>query len=62
LVEHPAQDHATDIAVVNCKSDDAPRELIHDYKHPVGLEQNRLTPEQIYTPQAVFHMPDEGQP
>ena len=44
------------------KANDAPCELIHDHEHPMCLEQNRLTPKQIDTPEAIFHMANESQP
>jgi hypothetical protein len=47
---------------MHAKANDAPRELIHDHEHPVGLEQNGLATKQIHTPQTIFHMADEGQP
>ncbi len=37
------------------------RELVHDDKDPVGLEEHEFTLEQIDAPKAVFHMPDEGE-
>jgi len=35
---------------------DAARVLIHDDQDPVGPQRGRLAPEQIYTPEAVFHL------
>jgi hypothetical protein len=36
--------------------------LIHDDQDPVGPQRGRLAPEQIHTPEAVFHVAQEGQP
>jgi len=41
---------------------DATRILIHDDQDPVGPQRGRLAPEQIHTPEAVFHVAQEGQP
>ena len=38
------------------------RALIHDDQDPVGPQGGRLTPEQIHTPEAVFHVTQERQP
>ena len=47
---------------MHTKANDAPRELIHDYEHPVGLEQNGLATKQINAPETVFGMPDKCKP
>ena len=44
------------------KANDAPRELVHDHEHPVGVEQNGFAPKQINAPETVFGMPDTGKP
>jgi hypothetical protein len=36
--------------------------LIHDDQDPVGPQRGRFAPEQIYTPEAVLHVAQEGQP
>ena len=59
-VEHPTEGDTIDIPCMYTKANDAPRELIHD--HPVGLEQNRLTPKQIHVSETIFHVADESQP
>jgi len=41
---------------------DPARALIHDDQDPVGPQRGRLTPEQIHTPEAVFHVAQERQP
>src|SRR5229473_7126572 len=38
------------------------RVLIHDHQDPVGPQRCRLAPEQIHTPEAVFHVAEESQP
>jgi len=37
-VEHATQGNTIDIARMNAKTDDTPRELIHDHRHPVALQ------------------------
>jgi hypothetical protein len=44
------------------KSNDSPRELIHDEEDPVRFEHHGFAPEQINAPKTVFHMTDEGEP
>jgi len=56
------QGRTVHITGVHTKADDAPRELIHDHEHPVGLEKNGFATKQINTPETVFGMPDEGKP
>jgi len=41
---------------------DAARVLIHDHQDPVGPQRGRLAPEQIHTPETVFHVAQERQP
>ena len=59
-IEHSTQGNTVHITGTHAKANDAPRELIHD--HPVGLEQNRLTPKQIHVSETIFHVADESQP
>jgi len=47
---------------VHAKANDAPGELVHDYEHPVGVEQNGLATKKINAPEAVFQMTDKRQP
>ena len=37
-IEHPAEGDAIDIPCMYTKANDAPRELVHDHEHPVGVE------------------------
>ena len=41
---------------------DPARVLIHDHQDPMGTQRSRLAPEQIHTPEAVFHVAEERQP
>ena len=43
LVEHEAQGDTINVAGMEAKADDTPRELIHDHKHPVALQKNGFT-------------------
>ena len=44
------------------KSADALCELVHDHEYPEAIQKNGFTPKQINAPQAVFGVPEEGQP
>jgi len=59
---HSAQGNTVDIASVDTKSDDTPSELVHDHEHPVAIQKNGVTPEQINAPEAILCIPNEGQP
>ena len=61
-VEHPTECDTIDRARMDAEPNDAARILIHDDQHPVGPQRGRLAPEQIYTPEAVFHVAQESQP
>ncbi len=60
FVEHPAKDPAVEVSGMNREADESARDLIHDHQHPVTRERNRRTTENIYAPQAVFHVSEEG--
>jgi hypothetical protein len=47
---------------MDAEPNDAARILIHDHQDPVGPQRGRLAPEQIHTPEAVFHVAQERQP
>src|SRR6266404_6923951 len=47
---------------MDAKTNDPARVLIHDHQDPVGPQRGRLAPEQIHTPEAVFHVAQESQP
>jgi len=59
----PATESDTiDRAGMDAEPNDPARALIHDDQDPVGPQGGRLTPEQIHTPEAVFHVAQESQP
>src|SRR4029077_8868794 len=47
---------------MDAESNDAARVLIHDHEDPVRPQRGRLAPEQIHTPETVFHVAQERQP
>ncbi|HEX8799508.1 MAG TPA: hypothetical protein VF772_12895 [Terriglobales bacterium] len=61
-VKHPTERDTIDRARMDAEPKDATRILIHDDQDPVGPQRGRLAPEQIHTPEAVFHVAQEGQP
>ena len=61
-VEHPTESDTIDRAGMDAEPNDPARALIHDDQDPVGPQGGRLTPEQIHTPEAVFHVAQESQP
>ena len=61
-IEHAAQHDPISIAHVYSEADDPPSEQVHNDKDPVSLEGDGLASEEVHTPQAALHMPQEGQP
>ena len=61
-VEHSTKCHTIDRAGMDAEANDPSRVLIHDEQDPVGPQRGRLAPEQIHTPEAVFHVAQESQP
>src|SRR6516162_4470804 len=61
-VEHATECDTIDRARMDAEPKDAARILIHDDQDPVGPQRGRLAPEQIDTPEAVFHVAQESQP
>ena len=59
-VEHPTECDTIDRARMDAEPKDAACILIHDDQDPVGPQRGRLAPEQIYTPEAVFHVAEES--
>jgi hypothetical protein len=59
-VEHSTKCHAIDRAGMDAEANDPSRVLIHDDQDPVGPQRGRLAAEQIYTPEAVFHVAEES--
>jgi hypothetical protein len=47
---------------MDAESNNPERILIHDDQDPVGPQRSRLAPEEINTPEAVFHVAQESQP
>jgi hypothetical protein len=47
---------------MNTKSNDSAGELVHDDQDPVGPQRGRFAREQIYAPEAVLHVTQDGQP
>ncbi len=47
---------------MDAEPNDAARILIHDHEDPVGPHRSRFAPEQIHTPETVFHVAQERQP
>ena len=61
-VEHPTEGDTIDGSRMNAETNDAARILIHDDQDPVGPQRCRLAPEQIHTPETIFHVAQERQP
>jgi len=61
-VEHSTKCHTIDRTCVDAEANDPSRVLIHNDQDPVGPQRGRLAPEQIHTPEAVFHVAQESQP
>jgi hypothetical protein len=61
-VEHSKECDPIDRTGMNAEADDPARVLIHDDQNPVGPQRGRLAAEQIHTPEAVFHVPQQRQP
>jgi len=47
---------------MDAEPNDAARVLIHDHEDPVRPQRGRVAPEQIHTPETVFHVAQERQP
>ena len=47
---------------MDAEPNDPARVLIHDDQDPVGTQRCRLAPEQIHTPEVVFHVAEEREP
>ena len=62
LREHLAERQAIDDSALDSESDDSACVLVHDYQHPIRVQSDRFTTEQIQAPQTVLHMTDERQP
>ena len=62
LLEHSTKCQAIDNSALYPESDDSPCVLVHDDQHPMRLQRDRFTTEEVEAPQAVLHMADESQP
>ena len=61
-IEYAAECGAVDVTGMDTESNDTARELIHNYKNPVALQQDGFAAEEVNTPQAVLCVAEEGQP
>ena len=61
-VEHPTERWSIDGPCVHAKANDSTCVLIHNDEHPVALENEGFTTEQIDAPQAVLRMAEYCQP
>jgi len=61
-VKHATECDTIDRAAMDAEPYDPARVLIHDEQDPVGTQRCRLAPEQIHTPEAVFHVAEESEP
>jgi hypothetical protein len=61
-VEHTTQCRAVDVATLDAKANDPPRELIHNDHYPMCPQDQRLATKQAQTPQAVLAVAEECQP
>jgi len=52
-VEHPANDGTINVATFNGKANEASAEHVDNDHHPIALQQDRFTAEQVQTPQGV---------
>jgi hypothetical protein len=59
-VEHSTKCHTIDRAGMHAEANDPSRVLIHDDQDPAGPQRGRLAPEQIHTPETVFHVAEES--
>ena len=61
-VEHSTKCDTIDRACMDAEANDPSRVLVHKDQDPMGPQGRRLAPEQIHTPEAVFHVAQESQP
>ena len=59
-VKHSTECDSMDRTGMDAEANDPSRVLIHDDQDPVGPQRGRLAPEQIYTPETVFHVAEES--
>src|SRR5262252_5992354 len=61
-VQHATDFSARDGATVDAEAVEATRELVHDHKHRVAPEHDRLAAKQVDAPRTVCGVSDERQP
>ena len=61
-VAHAAEAGCIDRSAMHTESHEAPRELVHDHEHPVALEHDGRTAQEVHAPQTVCRVSDERQP
>ena len=61
-VEHAAEGDSIDITGMDAKSNDTTCVLVHHHKYPVALQQNGFATKQVYAPETILGVPEEGQP
>src|SRR5215471_20817047 len=61
-IKHPAQRHSINNAVVDAKTNDATRKLVHHNKNPVGSQRCRFASESIAAPQTVLGVTQKRKP
>jgi hypothetical protein len=61
-MEHPTECDIVDGSGMDAEPNDPAGILIHHDQDPVGPQGGRFAPEQIQTPETVFHVANEGQP
>ena len=49
-------------SAMHTESHEAPRELVHDHAHPVALEHDGRTAQEVHAPQTVWRVSDERHP
>ena len=47
---------------MNCESDDSSGELVHHDHDRIRLQETGFSSEKVHAPEAVFGMPEEGEP
>jgi hypothetical protein len=62
LPEHSTECQAIDNSALDPESDDSPCVVVHDDQHPIRLQRDRFTTQQVDAPKTVLHMADERQP
>jgi hypothetical protein len=60
-VEHPAECEPVNGSGMDAEPNDPAGILIHDDQDPMGPQGSRFIPEQVQTPETVFHVANEGQ-